>query len=369
LIPVNEPWLDGREAENARRAVASGWISGQGEYVRQFEERWAGVCGRRHGISVSSGTAALETALHGLGLPRGSEVILPSFTMISCLAAVLRNGLEPVFVDADPRTWCMDVEQVPSRVTRKTRAVMAVHIYGHPVEMERLLEIAGRHRLKVVEDAAEAHGARYRGRVCGSFGDAAAFSFYSNKIVAAGEGGMVVCDDDTVAGDCRDYRNLYFDRAYRFLHGRLGQNFRLTNVQAAIGCAQIDKLPEALARKAKMAALYDELLGELPDLQLPPRTEGCDNVYWVYGLVLGDSHEGDAAGLQARLREEGVDSRLFFLGMHEQPVARESGHGVGERYPVAERLSRRGLYLPSGLTITERQIETVARALKRCLGC
>jgi perosamine synthetase len=367
LIPVNEPWLGDAEVRMAARAVASGWISGQGEYVQEFEQRWAALCGRRHGISVSSGTAALETAIHALRLPRGSELIMPAFTMISCLAGVMRNGLVPVFVDADPRTWCMDVEQAAAKVTRRTSAVMAVHIYGHPVDMDPLLEVAEKHQLKVVEDAAEAHGAHYRGRVCGSFGDASAFSFYSNKIVATGEGGMVVCDDETVAEDCGNYRNLYFDRAYRFLHGRLGHNFRLTNVQAAIGCAQIDRLPEALRRKERMARLYGELLGGLPGLQLPPQSEDCDNVHWVYGVVLDDDHPLDAEGLQQALRERGVDSRRFFLGMHEQPVARDSGYGVGEGYPVTERLSRRGLYLPSGLALTEQQVEEVGAAMKACL--
>ena len=369
MIPVNEPWLGAEEAELAREAVASGWISGQGKYVQTFEQRWSEQCGRRHGISVSSGTAALETAVHALGLPRGSEVILPSFTMISCVAAILRNDLVPVFVDADSCTWCMDVNQVGHRLTARSSAIMAVHIYGHPVEMDALLELGRTRGLKIIEDAAEAHGALYRGRPCGSFGDASAFSFYSNKIVATGEGGMVVCDDDAVAHDCRDYRNLYFDAQYRFTHRRLGQNYRMTNVQAAIGCAQLDRMSRALERKQSMASRYDELLGDVPDLQLPARSNHCDNVYWVYGVVLGDGHPFDAHELQRRLREQGVDSRPFFLGLHEQPVIREMGHAGTDRFPVTERLSRRGLYLPSGLAISAEQIEQTARTLKRCLGC
>lgn len=368
MIPVNAPWLGEEEAEWVNRAVSSGWISGQGEYVRAFEERWAEVCGRSYGISVSSGTAALETAVHALGIPAGTEIILPSFTMISCLAAVLRNDLVPVFIDADPRTWCMDVRRIEERIGPRTTGIMVVHTYGHPVDMQPVRSLAERHGLRIIENASEAHGARCHGRICGGFGDVSAFSFYSNKIVVTGEGGMVVCDDDTVAEDCRNYRNLYYDRRYRFLHGRLGQNFRLTNVQAAIGCAQVEKLPRALDRKARMAALYDELLRDVPDLQLPPRSDWCDNVFWIYGVVLGDSHPIDAPELQVRLREAGVDSRLFFLGMHEQPITRDLGIARGERYPVTERLSRRGLCLPSGLTITEDEIQTVTQALKHCLG-
>jgi perosamine synthetase len=233
--------------------------------------------------------------------------------------------------------------------------------------MDPLLALAEKNGLRVIEDAAEAHGARCRGKICGSFGDASIFSFYSNKIVATGEGGMVLCDDDAIAESCRNYRNLYFDRRYRFLHGRLGQNFRLTNVQAAIGCAQIARLPQALERKKRMAALYDELFADVEELRLPPRSSWCDNVHWVYGVVLSDSAPFDAQSMMERLRQAGVDSRLFFLGMHEQPVIEELGITARDSYPVAERLSRRGLYLPSGLSITEVQVRTVAKAVKSCL--
>lgn len=367
MIPVNEPRIGAAEQEAVAQAMASGWISGQGAFVDRFERLWAEVCDRKHAVSVSSGTAALETAVHALGLPEGSEVIMPTFSMISCLAAVLRNGLVPIFVDANPNTWCMEVDQLAAAVTGNTSAIMVVHIYGQPVEMDPVLAIANKHRLKIVEDAAEAHGARYRGRICGSFGDASVFSFYSNKIVTTGEGGMVVCDDDRIAEDCRNYRNLYFDRRYRFLHGRLGHNFRLTNLQAAIGCVQTEQLADALDQKSHMARLYDKLLSDVVDLQLPPRTDHAENVHWVYGIVLGDRYPFDARELSARLRQAGVDSRQFFLGMHEQPVTREAGLATHRKYPVAERLSRRGLYLPSGLTLTEAQIEIVARTLKRCL--
>ncbi len=368
LIPVNEPWLGDAERALAGQALAAGWISGHGEFIDRFEASWSGVCRRRHGIAVSNGSAALETAIHALDLPAGSEVILPTFTLISCAAAVLRGSLVPVFVDADPRTWCMDVRQLESFVTERTAGLMAVHIYGHPVEMGPLLELAARRDLRVVEDAAEAHGARYRGRVCGSFGDVSTFSFYSSKIVTTGEGGMVLCDRDDLAERCRSYRNLYFGRRERFLHDSLGQNFRFNNLQAAIGCAQIDKLGRSLDRKARMGALYTELLRDVPDLQLPAVPEDGTNVFWVYGVVLGDSYRFDAAELQRRLHETGVETRPFFRGLHEQPALRERGFGQRGRFPVAERLARRGLYLPSGLTLDEEQIHTVVRKLRACLG-
>jgi len=367
LIPVNEPWLGERESELANEALSTGWISGQGKFIDRFESTWAEVCGRHHGIAVSNGTAALETAVHALDLPPGSELILPTFTLISCVAGALRGGLVPVFVDADPQTWCMDVAQIEAKITEKTRAIMVVHIYGHPVDMDPILELAEKHDLRIIEDAAEAHGARYRGRICGSFGDISAFSFYSSKIVTSGEGGMVVCNDDVLAENSRNYRNLYFNSRYRFLHDKLGHNFRLTNLQAAVGCAQVEKLDQSLERKARMGTLYNELLGGIPDLQLPVVPEDGTNVYWVYGVVLGNRYPFDAVEFKRRLRAAGVDSRPFFLGLHEQPAIRDRGFGAGEPFPVAERLARRGLYLPSGLTITEKQIRTVARAVGECL--
>jgi len=368
LIPVNKPWLDIRERELLLKAMDSGWISGSGEFIQRFEDKWAKVCGRTYGIAVSNGTAALETAVWALGLPEGSEVIMPTFTIISCALALLRNNLIPVFVDADPRNWCMDVNQVAERITTRTSAIMVVHTYGHPVNLQSICELAEKHNIRIIEDASEAHGARFRGKICGGFGVASCFSFYANKIVTTGEGGMVLCDNAEIAERCRAYRNLGFGRDNRFLHTRLGQNFRLTNLQAAIGCAQIDKLPQALDRKVRIAKTYNELLKGIPDLNLPVQEEWALNVYWVYGIVLGESYSFDALECQRRLRKYGVDTRRFFLGMHEQPVIRDKGFGIGERYPVAERLSRYGIYLPSGIGTTLEDIRRSAEAVRKCLA-
>ena len=359
MVPVNEPWLGQEEQDLILEAVRTGWISSAGKFVTDFESRWAAICDRRHGISVCNGTAALETAVFALKLPQGSEVILPTFTIISCVTAILNNGLEPVFVDASPETWGMDVTRVEAKISDKTRAIMVVHTYGHPVDMDPILELADKYRLKVIEDAAEVHGARYKGRICGSFGDVSIFSFYANKIITTGEGGMVVCDDDTIRDNCALYRDLGFQPQRRFRHDLLAYNYRFSNLGAAIGIAQIDRFEEALERKRWMGALYSELLRDAPDLQTPPVTDWGDNVYWVYGIVLGDSYSCDAAELAQRLGDAKIGTRPFFLGMHEQPALREMDYGIGESYPVAERLARRGLYLPSGLAITESQIREV----------
>lgn len=347
--------------------VRSGWISSEGAAIGEFEARWAAVCNRKYGIAVSSGTAALDTAVYALGLPVGSEVIMPSFTIVSCVNAVIKNGLKPVFVDADPAYWGLAVEQIEERITPRTSAIMAVHIYGHPVDMDRVAAIARAHNLLVIEDAAEAHGSHCRGRICGSFGDVSVFSFYANKIITTGEGGMVVCDDDMIAERCRVYRNLGFMTERRFLHQSRGENYRMTNMQAALGLAQIERLEEFLALKKKMGALYTSLLRDIPDIQLPATSDWGENIYWVYGLVLGDSYPFDAAQLAERLKEMGIGTRPFFVGMHQQPFLHDMGIGLGERFPVCEKLSRRGLYLPSGLSLSEDQIREVASSLKGAL--
>lgn len=368
MIPVNEPLLDGNEARYLQECIATGWISSEGPFVERFEAEMAARVGRRYGVAVTNGTAALEAAVVALGLGPGDEVILPTFTIISCAAAVVRAGATPVVVDCDPVTWNMDVGQVADRITPRTRAIMAVHIYGLPVDMDPLLALAERHGLRIIEDAAEMHGQTYRGRPCGSFGDLSVFSFYPNKHVTTGEGGMILTDDPALAERCRSLRNLCFQPGRRFVHEELGWNLRMSNLQAAVGVAQLERLDEFVARKRRMGRRYTELLAEVPGLQLPlPATDYAENIYWVYGVVLDDALPFDAEEAMARLRRLGVGTRPFFWPMHEQPVFRRMGLFAGERHPVAERLARRGFYLPSGLALTDQQIEQAAQALQECL--
>lgn len=369
MIPVNEPRLDGNEARYLQECIATGWISSEGPFVERFEAEMAARVGRRYGVAVTNGSAALEAAVVALGLGPGDEVILPTFTIISCAAAVVRAGATPVVVDCDPVTWNMDVAQVADRITPRTRALMAVHIYGLPVDMDPLLALAARHGLRVIEDAAEMHGQTYRGRPCGSFGDLSVFSFYPNKHITTGEGGMILTDDPALAERCRSLRNLCFQPGRRFVHEELGWNLRMSNLQAAVGVAQLERLDEFVARKRRMGRRYTELLAEAPGLQLPlPATAYAENIYWVYGVVLDDTLPFDAEEAMARLRRLGVGTRPFFWPMHEQPVFRRMGLFAGERHPVAERLARRGFYVPSGLALTDTQIEQVAEAVKQCLG-
>lgn len=344
--------------------MRTGWISSEGHFIEEFEKSWALYCGMEHGVAVSSGTAALEVAVACLGLEPGDEVIMPTFTIISCASAIINSRATPVLVDSNPRTWCIDVIQVEAKITPRTRAIMPVHIYGHPVDMDHLCELARKYNLFIIEDAAEAHGAEYKGRKVGGIGDLSCFSFYANKIITTGEGGMVLTKREDHAGRLRSLRNLCFRKDRRFYHTELGHNYRLTNIQAAVGLSQLEKIEEHIRRKRWMAQAYRQQLCDIPQIFLPMEEEWAKNVYWMYGVVLSDDVKYDATEFASRLRAEGIDTRPFFIGMHEQPALLGKGFFRGEHYPVTERLTRRGLYLPSGLTLTESQLTQVCEAVR-----
>jgi perosamine synthetase len=287
--------------------------------------------------------------------------------------AIVYQGAVPVLVDADPAIWCMDVAKVEARITPRTRAIMPVHMYGHPVDMDPLLDLAEKHGLAIIEDAAEAHGAEYlsnRGsapewRRCGSFGDLSCFSFYANKLVTTGEGGMVVTDDEALAKRLRLLRNLAFSPEQRFLHKELGFNFRLTNLQAAIGLAQVERIGETIERKRRIGTRYLEALASLPVIRIQAERPWARSVWWMNGLVLAKESGYTAVSLAKELATLGVETRPFFLGMHRQPALRDRGLFDGETYPVTEELADMGLYLPSGVGLTEEQQETVIAAMKQ----
>ena len=368
FIPVNEPLLDGNEKKYLAECIDTGWISSEGPFVERFEKGMAAIAGRRHGVAVCNGTAALETAVAALELRPGDEVIMPAFTIISCAAAIVRRGCIPVLVDSDPVTWNMDVARIEAKITSRTKAIMVVHIYGLPVDMDPVIAIARKHGLKIIEDAAQMHGQTYKGRPCGGFGDISVFSFYPNKHITAGEGGMALTDDARLAERSRSLRNLCFKKEKRFLHDELGYNFRMTNMQAAVGLAQLERLDEFAARKRRMGRHYTTLLSPVPGLQLPvERTDYAENIYWVYGIVLKDGVASDAEKVMSRLSELRVGTRPFFWPMHEQPVFHAMGLFAGESYPVAERLARRGFYLPSGMALKDGQLEQVASAVREVM--
>lgn len=355
IIPVNEPYIGQQETENVLECLRTGWISSEGFFLCEFEEKWANYCGKKFGIAVSNGTVALEIAVACLDLQPGDEIILPTFTIISCAQAITRNGGKPVLVDCDPETWCMDVNQIEAKITPSTKAIMPVHIYGHPVDMNPILFLAQKYNLIIIEDAAEAHGAEYLDKKCGSFGDFSCFSFYANKIITTGEGGMILTDDEKSAEKLRSLRNLCFIKERRFYHTELGNNYRLTNIQAALGLGQLQRIDEIVEKKRKVGFKYIELLHDIPTVQLPVEKPWALNVFWMFGIVLNGEFRMDALEFAKRLSEVGVMTRPFFLGMHEQPIFQNMGLFCNETYPVAEKISKYGLYLPSGITITDEQ--------------
>lgn len=368
MIPVAEPQITEQDIFMVNDALQSGWISSAGKYLDLFEEKWAAYCGMPYGIAVSNGSVALDVAISLLDLQPGDEVIMPTFTIISPAQSVVRAGGVPVLVDSDPKTWQMDVTQLESKITKRTKAILVVHIYGHPADMDKVQAVAKKFKLIVIEDAAEAHGAEFKGKKCGGLGDISTFSFYANKLVTTGEGGMVLVRTPEMAERARSIRNLCFQKKQRFLHDELGYNFRLTNPQAAMGVSQIARIDGIVDRKRAIAASYNELLAEIRGISLPAEKIWAKNVFWVYGILLGEETGKDAAQLAEMLRNRSIETRPFFLGMHEQPAFRNMGLFLNESYPVAEHLGRKGFYIPSGLTITEEQIVQVATAVKDCLS-
>jgi len=368
MIPVNIPDLSGNEDKYLQKCIKTGWISSEGPFVRQFESTFAELVSRRFGVATCNGTAALEMAVAALDIADGDEVIIPSLTIISCASAIVRAGAVPVVVDADPVTWNMNVEQLEKKITSKTRAIMVVHIYGLPVDMDPVIELAEKNGLKIIEDAAEAHGQTYKGKPCGSFGDISIFSFYPNKLVTTGEGGLALTDNKKLADRLRSLRNLCFQAKKRFVHEELGWNFRMSNLQAAVGVAQLERLNHFIAKKRRIGSRYTEALKNIESIQLPlTKTDYAVNIYWVYGIVLKEDAPFDAIEVMEQLAKHKISTRPFFWPIHKQPVFRKMGLFRDISCPISERLARRGFYIPSGLGLTENQLTQVAEITKSIL--
>jgi perosamine synthetase len=363
FIPVNTPLLSGNEKKYLLECIDTGWISSEGPFVKQFEEIVARSVDRKYGVAVSNGTAALEIAVVALGIGEGDEVIMPSHTIISCAQSIVKAGAKPVLIDSDSKTWNMDVSQIESKISSKTKAIMVVHLYGLPVEMNEVLRLAKKYNLYIIEDTAQMLGQNYKGRACGSFGDISTFSFYPNKQITTGEGGMCVTSDERLAKKCTYYRNLCFGEK-RFIHEELGWNYRMTNLQAAIGVAQIEKLNYHVQRKREIGKKYQELLSDNNNFSLAiEKTEYAENIYWIVGIILNKDSSYSIDVIMKELRYLGVDTRPFFYPIHLQPIFLEMGLFKNEDYPMAEDLYNRGFYIPSGLGISNDDIEYVSRVM------
>jgi perosamine synthetase len=365
MIPVFEPDIGDAEAKAVGDAVRRGEISGSfGESIPRFERLFADYCGMKHGVAVTSGTAALQIAATAVGLGPGDEVLVSASTNIATALGVYHCGAVPVPIDSEPVTWNLDLDQLEGAITPRTRAIFPVHLFGHPVDMDRLMLIANRHGLLVVEDAAEAHGARVRGRKVGGFGEVNCFSFYANKHITTGEGGMVLTQDDGLADKLRLLRNLGFTTP-RFRHEVAAFNFRMTGYQAAMGVVQVPKLEGVIEAKRRLAAMYHRHLGEIPGLQLPAEQPWAFHVYWMYSVVVKPEFGVSRDALAASLKRSGIDTRTFFCPMNLQPCFAHIQACASRCCPVAEELWRSGLYLPSSTNLTEEQVAIVAAAIRK----
>lgn len=355
FIPVCEPLLAGRELEYVTKAVSAGWISSSGGYVKEFEQAFAKYLDVPCAVTTTSGTAALHLALVAAGIGPGDEVIIPAFTMIATAFAVCYTGAKPVFVDAEAASWNIDAAQLEQKLSPRTKAILPVHIYGHACDMDAIDAVADAHDLLVIEDAAEAIGSRYNGKLCGALGDLACFSFFANKLVTTGEGGMVVARDERFAEKLRYYKNLCFPVSgpRRYLHEDIGFNYRMPNVLAAIGLAQLERVDFYLECRRKNAARYDERLRGQRGITTPPSLPYTLSSYWMYGILIEDDFGLSRDDVMAALAAAGIDTRSFFVSMHRQPALEKYGCDVSGAYPVTDQLARKGLYLPSGSGLSE----------------
>ncbi len=369
FISVCEPKLNKNTRKYVLDCLKTEWISSSGSYIDLFEKKWGDYCKKKHAVSVTSGTAALIIALKSLELKSGDEVILPSFTIISCVIAVLEAGGKPVLVDCDLSTWCMIPNEIEKKITKKTKAILVVHMFGHPADMDKINQVVQGKKILIIEDAAEAHGSKYKNKNVGSFGYISCFSFYVNKLITTGEGGMALTNDKKIFHRMKNLRNLAFNNSQRFSHNEIGYNYRITNIQAAVGLSQLEKLNEHIKIKRKNTLLYNQILNSynLP-IFLPTEQKWAKSTFWMYGIMLNEDCKISAKQLAKKLWENKIETRPLFLGMHEQPIFKKMNLFKNESYPNTEKLSEFGLYLPSGLKLNKYKIQKVCRTLKKILN-
>ena len=367
MIPVCVPLLNGNELQYIEDCIKTNWISSKGKYVDAFENKFSQYCGAKYGVTASNGTTSLHLALASLGLKKDDEVILPAFTMISPAFAIVYCKAKPVLVDAEPDTLNIDPNLIEEKITEKTKAILPVHIYGHPCEMDPIKKIAEKHGLFIVEDAAEAHGAEYKSKKVGGIGDIGCFSFYANKIITCGEGGMMITNNEKIATRARHLRDLSFKNEEKriYLHSEIGYNYRITNLQAAIGLAQFERIDQLAEMRRKNARLYNKQLKEVNGLKLPTEKSWAKNVFWMYSIQVEPDFGISRDELMKELAEKGIETRPFFIPMNKQPVFKKMNLFKNESYPVAEELSQKGLYLPSSSGLKTDELDYICKTITK----
>ena len=370
FIPVNIPKLYNSEKTNVINCVRTNWISSEGKFVKEFEKKFSQYNSRKFGVAVSSGTAALEVAIKALNLKKNSEVIIPSFSIIATALCVVKCGLKPILVDCSLSTWNMDPEKVLRKISKKTSAIIITHIYGLPVDLQKIMNVAKRKNIKIIEDAAEVIGLKYKNRMCGSFGDVSTFSFYANKHITTGEGGMIVTNKKDIYEKCKSLRNLSFSKSYfdRYNHDDIGWNYRMTNMQAALGCGQLKSINKIVKRKREIGNLYYKHLKRNKHLLFQENKNSYSkNIYWVFGVLLKKNSRSKRDFLMRALLKNKIDTRPFFLSMNKQKIFKKMKIFSKSKMPNSEYLSNNGFYLPSGLGISDSEIRYVCTTLNQLL--
>jgi perosamine synthetase len=360
MIPIMEPWLDHQESDRVMDCLNSGWISSQGAYIPEFERSFSEFCQSRFGVATSNGTTALHLALLTLGIGPGDEVIVPALSFIASANVVVYTGARPVFADVDEKTWTLDPALIQPLITSRTKAIMPVHLYGHPTHMDPIMELARKHHLWVVEDAAEAHGAEYKGQKVGSLGDMGCFSFYGNKIISTGEGGMLVTNNEAWVEKARVLRDHGMSKTQKYWHPLLGYNFRMTNIQAAIGLGQMTKIEQLIVYKRQIADYYRQGFKDIPGIILPAEEEWARSVFWLFNILLRPEINKKRDDLMALLSQEEVESRPIFYPIPAMPPYQGQGS-----FPVSEQLSACGISLPSGFKLTHSQQDNIINVVQK----
>ena len=371
FIPVNIPKLYSAEKKNIIECLNTNWISSEGKFVKKFENNFSKYNSRKYGVAVSSGTAALEVALKSLNLKKNSEVIIPAFSIISTALCVIKCGLKPVLVDCNLYTWNVDPEAVLKKISKKTSAIILTHIYGLPVNLAKVLSIAKKKKIKIIEDAAEVIGLKYKKKICGSFGDLSTFSFYANKHITTGEGGMIVTNDKNLYLKCKSLRNLSFSNSYfdRYNHDDIGWNYRMTNLQAALGCGQLKNIKKIIKRKKEIGNLYYKYLKNNKNIILQEnKNDYSNNIYWIFGILLKKNCKIKRNSLMKKLLHKKIDTRPFFLSMNKQKIFKKMKLFKKDKMINSNYLSKNGFYVPSGLAIKNKEIKYISDVINEILS-
>ena len=366
MIPVSEPYISKREIDLVAEAVKSGWISSAGKYINEFQHNFASYHNMEHCVALSNGTAALEVALHSIEKKKGDEVIIPSFTIISLPLAIIRFGAIPRLLDVDPISWNITANDLRGVINKKTKAIIVVHGFGHPAEMDTILSLAKDNNIRIIEDTAESIGSKYKGKLCGTFGDVSTFSFYANKLITTGEGGCILTNNEKFANRAKGYINLYFGSKERFSHEDIGFNYRMTNMQAALGVAQLEQISFFIKRKKEIESWYKDALKNCDTVDFQKTVGDVDHIFWMYCVVIKDHINLSANEAMVYLRENGVGTRNLFKGLHLQKPLQDYLISVDKKskYPVTEKLYKKGFYLPSAITLTKKDISKIVQLLK-----